>query len=145
MPLESDEDIAALLTGTRRIALVGASAKPERASNRIMKFLLEQGYDVIPVNPGLAGQQLHGVPVAESLDAIDGPIDMVDIFRNSKNAGPVVDEAIAVGAGSVWLQLGVINRPAVERAEASGLQVVMDKCPKIEIPRLGLLKTAHDS
>lgn len=145
MPLESDEDIAALLTGTRRIALVGASAKPERASNRIMKFLLDQGYDVIPVNPGLAGQQLHGVPVAESLDAIDGPIDMVDIFRNSKNAGPVVDEAIAVGAGSVWLQLGVINRPAVERAEAAGLQVVMDKCPKIEIPRLGLLKTAHDS
>lgn len=145
MPLESDEDIAALLTGTRRIALVGASAKPERASNRIMKFLLEQGYDVIPVNPGLAGQQLHGVPVAESLDAVDGPIDMVDIFRNSKNAGPVVDEAIAVGAGSVWLQLGVINRPAVERAEAAGLRVVMDKCPKIEIPRLGLLKTAHDS
>lgn len=145
MPLESDEDIAALLTGTRRIALVGASAKPERASNRIMKFLLDQGYDVIPVNPGLAGQQLHGVPVAESLDAVDGPIDMVDIFRNSKNAGPVVDEAIAVGAGSVWLQLGVINRPAVERAEAAGLRVVMDKCPKIEIPRLGLLKTAHDS
>ncbi|MEO0440758.1 MAG: CoA-binding protein [Pseudomonadota bacterium] len=144
MPLESDEEIAALLTGTRRIALVGASARPERASNRIMKFLLEQGYDVIPVNPGLAGQQLHGIKVAESLDAIEGPIDMVDIFRNSKNAGPVVDEAIAVGAGSVWLQLGVINRPALERAEAAGLKAVMDKCPKIEIPRLGLLKTAHD-
>ncbi|SIN63534.1 hypothetical protein SAMN02745824_1251 [Parasphingorhabdus marina DSM 22363] len=145
MPLESDEEIAALLTKVQRIALVGASAKPERASNRIMKFLLEQGYEVIPVNPGLAGQLLHGVPVVESLDAIEGPIDMVDVFRNSKNAGPVVDDAIAIGAGSVWLQLGVINRPAVERAEAAGLQAVMDKCPKIEIPRLGLLKTAHDS
>ncbi|MEL6873937.1 MAG: CoA-binding protein [Pseudomonadota bacterium] len=145
MPLESDEEIAALLNDTRRIALVGASAKPERASNRIMKFLLEQGYDVIPVNPALAGQELHGVTVAESLDAIDGPIDMVDIFRNSKNAGPVIDAAIAIGAGSVWTQLGVINRPAIERAEAAGLRAVMDKCPKIEIPRLGLLKAAHDS
>lgn len=140
MPLETDQDIARLLTETKRIALVGASAKPERASNRILKFLIDQGYDMVPVNPGLAGRQLHGVEVMPSLDKITGPIDMVDIFRNSEAAGGVVDEAIAVGAKSVWLQLNVINRPAAERAEEAGLAVVMDRCPKIEIPRLGLMK-----
>lgn len=141
MPLETDQDIARLLTETKRIALVGASAKPERASNRILKFLLDQGYDVIPVNPGLTGQKLHGAEVAPSLDAITGPIDIVDIFRNSAAAGGVTDEAIAVGAKSIWMQLGVINLPAAERAEEGGLEVVMDRCPKIEIPRLGLLKS----
>ncbi|MEP2103658.1 MAG: CoA-binding protein [Parasphingorhabdus sp.] len=140
MLLETDQDIARLLTETKRIALVGASAKPERASNRILKFLIDQGYAVVPVNPGLAGQQLHGAEVVPSLDAITGPIDMVDIFRNSEAAGGVVDEAIAIGAKSVWMQLNVINRPAAERAEAAGMEVVMDRCPKIEIPRLGLMK-----
>ncbi|WP_109357598.1 CoA-binding protein [Sphingorhabdus sp. EL138] len=140
MLLETDEDIARLLTETKHIALVGASAKPERASNRILRFLLDQGYDVTPVNPGLVGQELHGVEVAPSLEAIEKSIDMVDIFRNSNAAGGVVDEAITVGAKSVWMQLNVINRPAVERAEEAGLDVVMDRCPKIEIPRLGLLK-----
>ncbi|AMO70911.1 CoA-binding protein [Sphingorhabdus sp. M41] len=140
MLLEKDQDIAGLLTATRRIALVGASAKPERASNRIFKFLLEQGYDVVPVNPGLAGQQLHGETVVESLSLVTGEIDMVDIFRNSAAAGDVVDEAIAVGAKSVWMQLGVINQAAARRAIEAGLKVVMDRCPKIDIPRLGLLK-----
>ena len=109
MLLETDQDIIRLLTATKRIALVGASAKPERASNRILKFLLDQGYDVVPVHPGLVGQQLHGVEVLESLAAITGSVDMVDIFRNSAAAGGVADEAIAIGAKSIWMQLGVIK------------------------------------
>ncbi len=145
MPLETDQDIARLLTDVKRIALVGASAKPERASNRILKFLFEQGYEVIPVNPGLAGQKLHGAEVVVSLNDVGDPIDMVDIFRNSDAAGGVIDEAIAVGAKSVWTQLNVINVPAAARAEAAGLDVVMDRCPKIEIPRLGLLKASNGS
>ena len=145
MPLETDQDIARLLMETKRIALVGASVKPERASNRVLKFLTEQGYDVIAVNPGLAGRKLHGVDVVASLEDVKGPIDMVDIFRNSHDAGGVIDDAIAVGAASVWTQLDVINEPAAKRAEAAGLKVVMDRCPKIEIPRLGLLKASHGS
>ncbi len=143
MQLQTDREITELLTSTRRIALVGASANPDRASNRIFKFLLEQGYDVTPVNPGLAGQELHGVRVVESLADIEGEIDMVDIFRNSAAAGEVVDEAIEADTKAVWMQLGVINEPAAERAVAAGLEVVMDRCPKIEIPRLGLLKEPH--
>lgn len=140
MLLEHDRDIAELLRLTRRIALVGASARRERASNEIFRFLLQQGYDVIPVNPGLAGQELYGVPVVGSLEDIAGDIDIVDIFRNSAAAGDVVDQAIAAGAKAVWMQLGVINEPAARRASDAGLKVVMDRCPKIEMPRLGLLK-----
>ncbi len=140
MPLEQAEDIATLLKETRRIAVVGASNKPERLSHGVMRFLIDQGYEVIPVNPGLAGQDILGQPVAASLADIDPPADMVDIFRNSEAAGAVVDDAIAHGARSVWMQMGVINEDAAARAEAAGLKVVMDRCPKIEIPRLGLLR-----
>ncbi len=143
MLLESDQEITALLTSTRHIALVGASARSERASNEIFRFLLGQGYDVTPVNPVIAGQLLHDVVVADSLADIEGDIDMVDIFRNSAAAGDVVDEAIAIGAKSVWMQLGVINEAAARRAIDAGLDVVMDRCPKIEIPRLGLLKAPN--
>lgn len=138
MPLEADADIARLLRETRTIAMVGASARPDRASYRVMRFLIDQGYRVIPVNPGLAGQQLHGQSVVASLADIGAPIDMVDIFRNSEVAGDAVDEAIAIGAKAVWMQLGVVDHEAAARAEAAGLTVVMDHCPRIEIPRLGV-------
>jgi uncharacterized protein len=138
MPLNRDAEIAALLGETRTIAMVGASNRPDRASYSVMEFLLAKGYHVIPVNPALAGETIHGERVAATLADIFEPIDMVDIFRNSEAAGAVVDEAVAAGAKSVWMQLGVINGEAAARAEAAGLQVVMDRCPKIEIGRLGL-------
>jgi uncharacterized protein len=138
MPLYTDVEIAALLRETQTIALVGASNRPDRASYGVMSFLLAKGYRVIPVNPALSGGTIHGETVLATVAKIIEPIDMVDIFRNSDAAGAVVDEAIAVGAKSVWMQLDVINESAAARAEAAGLKVVMDRCPKIEIGRLGL-------
>jgi len=138
MPLTHDDDIAELLHETRTIALVGASDRPTRPSWGVMAFLLDQGYRVLPVNPQLAGGEVHGQRVLPDLAAIDEPIDMVDIFRRPAAAGEAVDAAIAAGAKSVWLQIGVINEAAAERAEAAGLKVVMNRCPVIEIPRLGV-------
>jgi len=140
--MATDSEIQDLLNTARVIALVGASAKPQRASYRVMGKLIAHGYTVIPVNPLMTGQSIHGQTVVASLTDIDVPIDMVDIFRNSEAAGAVVDEAIAVGAKSVWMQLGVINEPAAARAQAAGLQVVMDHCPAIEIPRLSIAPVA---
>jgi len=137
----SDDTIRSLLLNTRRIAVVGASANPARPSHGVTGFLIGRGFDVTPVNPGLAGQRLHGATVAASLEEA-GPLDMVDIFRRSEEAGKVVDEAIRLSAKSVWMQLGVIDTAAAERARAAGLVAVMDRCPVIEWGRLGLSRGA---
>lgn len=126
-------DILQLLAASQVIALVGASDKPQRASHRVMAFLQAKGYQVIPINPRLTGQTLLGQPVLASLTAIQQPVDIVDVFLNPEQIDPVVDQAIAIGAKALWLQLGVINQKAVARAEAAGLSVVMDRCPKIEL------------
>lgn len=138
MPLTRDEDIARLLRETRTIAMIGASDRPDRPSWGVMRFLQGHGYRVIPVNPQITGEHVHGEYVWRELSQIGVPIDMVDIFRRPQAAGEAVDEAIAAGAKSVWLQIGVVNADAAARAEAAGLKVVMDRCPKIEIPRLGV-------
>ncbi|PKR53303.1 CoA-binding protein [Thalassospira marina] len=125
-----------LFNRTRTIALVGASPKPERPSNRVMAFLLDRGFHVIPVNPGQAGGKIHDQKVYAQLADIPEPVDMVDIFRNSEDAGGVVDEAISVNAKAVWMQLNVIDEDAAKRAQDAGLTVVMNRCPAIEIPQL---------
>lgn len=136
----NQHDIAAILTDTRTIALVGASDKPDRPSYRVMKYLLDQGYRVIPVSPKVANTTLLGQKGYATLADVPEKIDMVDVFRNSDAAWGVAQEAIAVGAKTLWLQLGVINEQAAVLANDAGLNVVMDKCPAIEIPRLGLAK-----
>jgi predicted CoA-binding protein len=140
VPLTDSRDIAELLQTVRTIAMVGASDRPDRPSNGVMKFLQGHGYRVIPVNPTITGEHVHGEYVWRELGQIGEPIDMVDIFRRSSEVGPIVDQAIAIGAKAIWMQLGVIDEDAAARAEAAGLQVVMDHCPKIEIMRLGLNK-----
>ncbi len=144
MPLTRDEDIKALLEGARTIALVGASDRPDRPSFGVMKRLQDHGYRVIPVNPQITGEHVHGEFVFRELAQLGDPIDIVDIFRRPQAAGEVVDEAIRIGAKAVWMQLGVVNDEAAARAEAAGLTVVMDRCPAIEIPRLGVAPVTGD-
>lgn len=135
-----ESEIKSILQQVKTIALVGASDKPARASYVVMAYLLSQGYEVIPVSPKLAGQTLQGQKVFASLKDIDRPVDMVDVFRNSEAAYEVAEEAIAINAKVLWLQLDVINPEAEAIAQKAGLKVVMDKCPKIEIKKLGLEK-----
>lgn len=133
-----DAYIRDILTTVKRVALVGASSNPARPSFIVTKYLLERGYEVIPVNPGLAGQTLLGREVHGSLQDISGAVDMVEIFRNSEAAGPITDEALAMAPPPkvIWMQLSVRNDEAAARAEAKGVKVVMNRCPKIEFGRL---------
>ena len=133
-----DPFLSDILTSVRTIAVVGASPRRERPSHRVMAYLLRRGYRTIPVNPNAAGATIHGETVYARLADVPEPIDMVDIFRRTEAAGGAVDEAIATGAKIVWMQLGVRDDAAAARAEARGLKVVMNRCPAIEIPHLGL-------
>lgn len=134
----SDDYIRTILGEVKTIAMVGASANTVRPSYFVLKYLLSKGYDVIPVNPGQAGREICGVPAAASLQEIDRPIDMVDIFRNSQAAAGVVDEVLTLSPlpKVIWMQLSVRNDEAAARAEAAGIKVVMNRCPKIEYARL---------
>ena len=130
-------DAIHILGHARRIAVVGASDNPARASHGVMRYLIEQGYECVAVNPALDGRPLLGAPSYATLADVPGRIDMVDVFRNSDAAGAVVDEALALDPppGAIWMQLGVVNEAAAARARARGVRVVMDRCPKIDYPR----------
>ena len=146
MRLESDEAIAQLLLQVKRIALVGASAKPERPSHRVMQFLLYEGYEVLPINPGLAGQRLLGQTVYASLADLPTSVDVADIFRDALSLPEVTQDVLAAGIPAMWTQLGVAHSEAEQTAVDAGLQLVVDRCPAIEIPRLrdaGLLRAGR--
>lgn len=131
----SREEIRDLLAATRTIAMVGASPEPWRPAHGIMRYLQRSGYRVVPVNPHHAGDTLHGETVVGSL-ADAGPVDLVNVFRRSDAVGEVVADAIGAGAPAIWIQVGIRNEPAVERARAAGLRVVTDRCISVEHSRL---------
>jgi uncharacterized protein len=135
-----DDDIRAILRRVKTFAIIGASEKPERPSNYVMRFLMDEGYAAKPVNPGLAGKTIHDQRVYATLTDVPPPVDVVDVFRASDAVMGVVRDAIAakerLGISVIWMQLGVINVEAAREARAAGITVVMDRCPKIEIPRL---------
>lgn len=133
-----EDYIRNILKRTKTVAIVGASANVVRPSYFVLKYLLDKDYDVTPVNPGLAGKKLLGQETYATLTDIPHPIDMVEIFRNSAAAGPIVDEALTLDPlpETIWMQLMVRNDEAAKKAEAAGIDVVMDRCPKIEYARL---------
>ena len=135
----SDAFLRDILTGVRTIAVVGASPRPNRPSHGVMRYLQRHGYRAIPVNPEARVETILGERCYATLAEIPEPVDMVDIFRRSSRAGSAVDEAIAIGAKVVWMQLGVRDDAAAARAEAHGIKIVMNRCPAIEIPRLGII------
>lgn len=134
MTIESDAELKEIFQTSKTIAVVGCSPKPERAGHYVARFLQQQGFRVIPVNPG--HKELIGERCYASLRDIPEKVDMVDCFRRPEEMMPVVEDAIAIGAKVIWMQLGVINEEAAARAEAAGLKVVMDRCPKIDYPNL---------
>ncbi|MEE2943597.1 MAG: CoA-binding protein [Pseudomonadota bacterium] len=138
----NDATLNEVFERTKTIAVVGFSMNPARPSHYVAAFLVEQGYLVIPVNPGHAGKDIFGTTIRASLADIDEPVDMVDVFRRSDAVMEVLEDALANldGLQTFWTQLGVINEEARQRAEAAGLTVIMNRCPKIEIPRLGRLR-----
>ncbi|MEO9524560.1 MULTISPECIES: CoA-binding protein [Marinobacter] len=138
MPHSSPAQLRAILENVRTIALVGASEKTNRPSHEVMVFLQQQGYRVLPVNPRIAGRQLLGETVVADLPSLPEPVDMVDVFLAPERTDAIIDQAIALRIPVLWLQIGVINEAGVARAEVAGLVTVMDRCPKQEIPRLGL-------
>jgi predicted CoA-binding protein len=133
-----DDYLRDILEGARTIAVVGASPRRERPSHRVMAYLQRRGYRAIPVNPNAVDGTINGERCYASLAEVPEPIDIVDVFRRTEAAGGVVDEAVAIGARVGWMQLCVRVDDAAARAEAAGLKVVMNRCPAIEIPRLGL-------
>jgi predicted CoA-binding protein len=132
----TDDYIRGILKGVRTLAMVGASANWNRPSFFAMKYLMQKGYRVIPVNPREAGGTIQGETVYASLRDIPDPVDMVDVFRPAREAGPIADDAVAIGARVLWMQIGVRDDAAAARAERAGLKVVMNRCPKIEHARL---------
>lgn len=136
----TDADVRRILDSAKTFAVVGASPKPDRPSNGVMRFLIDRGYIVKPVNPGIAGKTIHDQPVYATLADVPAPADVVDVFRASDAVRDVVRDAIAekdrLGVRVIWMQLGVINEEAAAQARAAGLTVVMDRCPKIELARL---------
>lgn len=138
MPHDSPAQLRAILEDVRTIALVGASEKTNRPSHEVMVYLQQHGYRVLPVNPRIAGRQLLGETVVADLPSLPEPVDMVDVFLAPERTDAIIDQAITLKIPILWLQIGVINEAGVARAEAAGLTTVMDRCPKQEIPRLGL-------
>lgn len=138
MATQDPKRIHQILSSVRTIALVGASEKTHRPSYEVMEFMQQQGYRMIPVNPRLAGQKLLGETVYADIASLPEPVDMVELFLASERTDAIIDQAIALKVPVIWLQVGVINEAGAARAEAAGLTFIMDKCPKQEIPRLGI-------